>query len=101
MILSAMAGQDRHDSTSLPDAVPDYTKNLGRDLKGIKLGVPKEYRVEGIYPKVSAEVNAAIKQLESMGAENVHLSLPETQCGVAVYYFIATAQSYAHLAAFH
>src|SRR6058998_3734819 len=66
MIMSAMAGPDRHDSTSLPDPVPDYAKNLGGDLKGVRLGVPKEYRVGGIHPQVSAAVNAAIKQLESL-----------------------------------
>src|SRR5216117_1952778 len=71
MIMSAMAGHDPQDSTSLPDPVPEYAKNLVRDLKGIKLGVPKEYRVEGIDPQVSAAVNAAIKQLESLGAEIV------------------------------
>jgi len=100
IIMSAMAGQDRHDSTSLPDPVPDYTKELGRDLKGIRLGVPKEYRVEGIHPQISAAVNAAIKQLESLGAEIVHLSLPHTDYGIAVYYFIATAEASANLARF-
>jgi aspartyl-tRNA(Asn)/glutamyl-tRNA(Gln) amidotransferase subunit A len=100
MILTAMAGQDRHDSTSLADAVPDYTKNLGHDLKGIRLGVPKEYRVEGIHPQISAAVNAAVKQLESLGAEIVHLSLPHTDYGIAVYYFIATAEASANLARF-
>ncbi len=100
MIMSAIAGQDRHDSTSLPEPVPDYTKNLGRDLKGIKLGVPKEYRVEGIHPQISAAVNAAVKQLESLGAEMVHLSLPHTDYGIAVYYFIATAEASANLARF-
>ena len=100
MILSAMAGQDRHDSTSLPDAVPDYTENFGRDLKGVRLGVPKEYRVEGIHPQISAAVNAAIKQLESLGAEIVDLSLPHTDYGIAVYYFIATAEASANLARF-
>jgi aspartyl-tRNA(Asn)/glutamyl-tRNA(Gln) amidotransferase subunit A len=100
MIMSAMAGQDRHDSTSLPNPVPDYTKELGRDLKGIRLGVPKEYRVEGIHPQISAAVNAAVKQLESLGAEIVHLSLPHTDYGIAVYYFIATAEASANLARF-
>jgi aspartyl-tRNA(Asn)/glutamyl-tRNA(Gln) amidotransferase subunit A len=100
MIMNAMAGRDRHDSTSLPDAVPDYTASLGRDLKGVRLGVPKEYRVEGIDPQVSAAVNAAIKQLESLGAEIVHLSLPHTDYGIAVYYFIATAEASANLARF-
>ncbi len=100
MIMNAMAGHDRHDSTSLPDPVPDYTKNLGRDLKGVRLGVPKEYRVEGIDPSVSSAVNAAIKQLESLGAEIVDVSLPHTDCGIAVYYFLATAEASANLARF-
>jgi len=100
MIMNAMAGHDPLDSTSLPDPVPDYTKSLGRDLKGIKLGVPKEYRVEGIELQVSSAVNAAIKQLESLGAEIVHLSLPNTDHGIAVYYFIATAEASANLARF-
>jgi aspartyl-tRNA(Asn)/glutamyl-tRNA(Gln) amidotransferase subunit A len=100
MIMNAMAGHDRHDSTSLPDPVPDYTKNLGRDLKGIKLGVPKEYQVEGIDPQVSSAVNAAIKQLESLGAEIVDVSLPHTDYGIAVYYFLATAEASANLARF-
>jgi aspartyl-tRNA(Asn)/glutamyl-tRNA(Gln) amidotransferase subunit A len=100
MIMNAMAGHDRHDSTSLPDAVPDYTKDLGRDLKGMRLGVPKEYRVEGIDPQVSAAVNAAIKQLQSLGAEIVDVSLPHTDYGIAVYYFLATAEASANLARF-
>lgn len=100
MIMRAMAGRDSHDSTSLPDPVPDYTLNLGHDLKGVRLGVPKEYRVEGIDPQVSSAVNAAIKQLESLGAEIVHLSLPHTDYGIAVYYFIATAEASANLARF-
>src|SRR2546423_3800259 len=100
MIMNAMAGRDPQDSSSLPDPVPDYTKDLERDLKGIRLGVPKEYRVEGINPQVSSAVNAAIKQLESLGAEIVHLSLPHTNYGIAVYYFIATAEASANLARF-
>ena len=100
MIMNAVAGRDPQDSTSLPDPVPDYTKDLGRDLKGIRLGVPKEYRVEGINPQVSSAVNAAIKQLESLGAEIVHLSLPHTDYGIAAYYFLATAEASANLARF-
>jgi aspartyl-tRNA(Asn)/glutamyl-tRNA(Gln) amidotransferase subunit A len=100
MIMNAIAGRDPQDSTSLHDPVPDYTKNLGRDLKGIRLGVPKEYRVEGINPQVSSAVNAAIKQLESLGAEIVHLSLPHTDYGIAAYYFLATAEASANLARF-
>jgi aspartyl-tRNA(Asn)/glutamyl-tRNA(Gln) amidotransferase subunit A len=100
MIMNAMAGHDPHDSTSLPDPVPDYTKNLGRDLKGIRLGIPKEYRVGGIDPQVSAAVNAAIKQLESLGAVIVDVSLPQTDYGIAAYYFLATAEASANLARF-
>src|SRR5262249_12536340 len=62
MIMNAIAGHDRHDSTSLPDRVPDYTKNLGRDLKGMRLGLPKEYMIEGIDPQVKSAVDGAIKQ---------------------------------------
>src|SRR5256714_2584835 len=100
LIMNAMAGCDPQDSTSLPDPVPDYTKNLGRDLKGIKLGVPKEYRVEGIDAQVKSAVNTAIKQLESLGAEIVDVSLPHTDYGIAAYYFLATAEASANLARF-
>src|SRR5206468_898218 len=100
MIMNAMAGHDPHDSTSLPDPVPDYTKNFGRDLKGTKLGLPKEYRVEGIDPQVSSAVNTAIKQLETLGAEIVDVSLPNTDYGIAAYYFLATAEASANLARF-
>src|SRR5437879_12746985 len=62
MIMNAMAGHDKHDSTSLPDPVPDYTKNLGRDLKGMKLGLPKEYMIEGIDLEAKSAVDVALKQ---------------------------------------
>src|SRR5438270_11330502 len=100
MIMNAMAGHDKHDSTSLPDPVPDYTKDLGRDLKGMKLGLPKEYMIEGIDPQVKSAVDATIKQLQSLGAEIVDVSLPNTDYGIAVYYFLATAEASANLARF-
>jgi aspartyl-tRNA(Asn)/glutamyl-tRNA(Gln) amidotransferase subunit A len=100
MIMNAMSGQDQYDSTSLSDPVPDYTENLGRALKGIKLGIPKEFRVEGLDPQVSSAVNTAIKKLESLGAEIVDVSLPHTDYGIAVYYFLATAEASANLARF-
>jgi aspartyl-tRNA(Asn)/glutamyl-tRNA(Gln) amidotransferase subunit A len=100
MIMNAMAGHDPLDSTSLPDPVPDYTKNLGRDLKGVRLGIPKEFRVEGLDPQVSAAVNAAIKQLESLGGQIVDVNLPNTDYGITVYYFLATAEASANLARF-
>ena len=100
MIMNAMAGHDPQDSTSLPDPVPYYTKNLGRDLKGVRLGIPKEFRVEGLHPEVSAAVNAAIKQIESLGAQIVDVNLPHTDYGITVYYFLATAEASANLARF-
>ena len=100
VIMSAMAGHDPQDSTSLQEPVPDYTKNLGRDLKGIRLGLPKEYMIEGIDPQVKSAVEAAIKQLQSLGAEIVNVTLPHTDYGIAVYYFLATAEASANLARF-
>jgi aspartyl-tRNA(Asn)/glutamyl-tRNA(Gln) amidotransferase subunit A len=100
VIMNAMAGHDPQDSTSLNEPVPDYTKNLGRDLKGMRLGLPKEYMIEGIDPQVKSAVDAAIKQLQSLGAEIVDVSLPHTDYGIAVYYFLATAEASANLARF-
>src|ERR1700726_1069201 len=100
LIMNAMAGHDPQDSTSLNEPVPDYTKNLGRDLKGMRLGLPKEYMIEGIDPQVKSAVEAAVKQLQSLGAEIVDVSLPHTDYGIAVYYFLATAEASANLARF-
>ena len=100
LIMNAMAGQDPHDSTSLHAPVPDYTENLGRDLKGIRLGLPKEYMIEGIDPQVKSAVQTALKQLQTLGAEIVDVSLPHTDYGIAVYYFLATAEASANLARF-
>jgi aspartyl-tRNA(Asn)/glutamyl-tRNA(Gln) amidotransferase subunit A len=100
LVLNAISGLDSMDSSSLPQAVPDYTKNLGRDLKGMRLGLPKEYMIEGIDPQVKSAVDAAIKQLQSLGAEIVDVSLPNTDYGIAVYYFLATAEASANLARF-
>src|SRR5437764_15124906 len=98
--MTAMAGHDRRDSTPLPDPVPDYAKDLGRDLKGVRLGIPKEFRVEGLDPQVKSAVNAAIKQLESLGGQVVDVNLPNTDYGITVYYFLATAEASANLARF-
>ncbi|HYS96409.1 MAG TPA: Asp-tRNA(Asn)/Glu-tRNA(Gln) amidotransferase subunit GatA [Chthoniobacterales bacterium] len=100
LIMNAMAGHDPQDSTSLNEPVPDYTKNLGRDLKGMRLGLPKEYMIEGIDPQVKSAVDTALKQLQSLGAEIVDVSLPHTDYGIAVYYFLATAEASANLARF-
>jgi len=100
LIMNAMAGHDPQDSTSLNEPVPDYTKNLGRDLKGMRLGLPKEYMIEGIDPQVKSAVDTALKLLQSLGAEIVDVSLPHTDYGIAVYYFLATAEASANLARF-
>ena len=98
--MNAIAGHDPQDSTSLNEPVPDYTAALGRDLKGIRLGLPKEYMIEGIDPQVKTAVDAAVKQLQSLGAEIVDVSLPHTDYAIAAYYIIATAEASANLARF-
>jgi aspartyl-tRNA(Asn)/glutamyl-tRNA(Gln) amidotransferase subunit A len=100
LIMNAIAGHDPQDSTSLNEPVPDYTASLGKDLRGIRLGVPKEYMIEGIDPQVRASIDAAVKQLASLGTEIVEVSLPATEYAVATYYIIATAEASANLARF-
>ena len=100
LLLNALAGRDPQDSTSLDEPVPDYTAQLGRDLRGVKLGMPREYFIEGIDPQVDAAVRAAIRHYESLGAEIVEVSLPNTEHAVGVYYIIATAECSANLARF-
>ena len=100
LIMNAIAGHDSQDSTSLSEAVPDYAAKLGNDLRGIRLGVPKEYMIEGTDPQVKAAINTAVKQMNSLGAEIVDVSLPHTGYAVAVYYILATAEASANLARF-
>ncbi len=100
MLTNAIAGRDRMDSTSLDVPVEDATALLGRDLKGVKLGMPKEYFISGIDPQVDAAVRAAVRHYESLGAEIVEVSLPHTEHAVSVYYVIATAEASANLARF-
>jgi aspartyl-tRNA(Asn)/glutamyl-tRNA(Gln) amidotransferase subunit A len=100
LIMNAIAGHDRQDSTSLNEPVPDYVANLEKGLRGVRLGVPKEYMIEGIDPPVRAAIDIAVKQLNSLGAEIVEVSLPSTEYAVAVYYIIATAEASANLARF-
>src|SRR4051812_40613298 len=99
-LLTVLSGHDDRDSTSVPHPVPDYTLALTGDIKGIKVGLPKEYFIEGIDPQVNEAVQAAIKQIEKLGAEIVQISLPHTEYAVAVYYIIATAEASANLARF-
>jgi len=100
LLLNALAGADLMDSTSLNEPAPDYTSLLGRDLKGVKLGMPKEYFVGGTDPQVDKAIRDAIRQCEALGAEIVEVSLPHTSHAVGVYYIIATAEASANLARF-
>src|SRR5690242_1146758 len=78
VIMSVIAGHDPQDSTSLNEPVSDYVAELGNDLRGIRLGVPKEYMIEGIDPQVRAAIDTAVNLLNSLGAEIVEVSLPST-----------------------
>jgi aspartyl-tRNA(Asn)/glutamyl-tRNA(Gln) amidotransferase subunit A len=100
LLLRVLAGHDANDSTSVPRPVPDYTAALKVGVKGLRLGLPKEYFIDGMDREVEAAVRAAIKKLQELGAEIVEISLPHTDYAVAVYYLIATAEASANLARF-
>ena len=100
LLLEIIAGHDPRDNTSIDRPVPKYTQSLGQGVKGLKLGVPKEYFIEGIDPEIEKSVRAAIDEYRSQGAEIVEVSLPHTKYAVAVYYIIATAECSANLARF-
>ena len=100
LLLNAIAGPDPFDSTSVAQPVPDYTSRLGEGMKGVRLGMPKEYFIEGIDPQVDAAVRQAMRHYEGLGAEIVEVSLPHTDYAVAVYYILATAEASANLARF-
>ncbi|MEO1833969.1 MAG: Asp-tRNA(Asn)/Glu-tRNA(Gln) amidotransferase subunit GatA [Akkermansiaceae bacterium] len=97
-LLQVIAGSDRRDSTCLDVEVPDYLAQLEGGLKGIKLGVPKEFfAVEGLQPAVREAIESALTKLESEGAELVEISLPSTSYAVATYYILATAEASSNL----
>jgi aspartyl-tRNA(Asn)/glutamyl-tRNA(Gln) amidotransferase subunit A len=100
LIMNAIAGHDRQETTSLNEPVPDYTAQLGKDLRGVRLGVAKEYMIEGTDPQIKAAITAAVKHMNSLGAEIVDVSLPHTNYAIAVYYILATAEASANLARF-
>lgn len=100
LLLNHLCGYDPRDSTSLNESVPDFTTALGKDIKGLRIGLPKEYFISGIHPAVSEAAHAAIKQFESLGAHIEEISLPHTDAGVATYYILAPAEASANLARF-
>ena len=99
LVMNAIAGFDNRDSTSVPEPTPDYTQCLDGDLKGLKLGVPKEYFVKGMQPEVEAAMRDAIAKLEGLGAKvDWNVSLPSTPYALPVYYIIAPSEASANLA---
>jgi aspartyl-tRNA(Asn)/glutamyl-tRNA(Gln) amidotransferase subunit A len=99
LVLSAIAGHDRRDSTSLPNPATDYTRALTGDVRGLRIGVPKEYFAQGIDPEVARAVREGIGVLEGLGAQvDWEASLPSTRYALAVYYILAPSECSANLA---
>ncbi|HET8674338.1 MAG TPA: Asp-tRNA(Asn)/Glu-tRNA(Gln) amidotransferase subunit GatA [Blastocatellia bacterium] len=97
-LLGVIAGRDERDSTSSNTEVDDYTQALTEDVRGLRVGVPREYYGEGLDPEVRASIETAIDRFKDLGAEIVEVSLPGTQYAVPVYYLIATAEASSNLA---
>ncbi len=99
LVLNAIAGYDSRDSTSFPQPAPDYTKCLKTDLKGVRIGIPKEYFVEGMQAEVETAMRTAINKLKELGASiEWEVSLPHTRYALAVYYILAPSEASANLA---
>ena len=97
-LMNIIGGYDPCDSTSADLPMPDLTRALTREVRGVRLGVPKEYFIEGMDPEVEASVQQAIETLRKLGAEVKEISLPHTEYAVAVYYILATAEASSNLA---
>lgn len=98
ILLNVIAGHDPCDSTSVDLPVPDYTAQLGRDVTGLRIGIPDEYFIEGMDPEVETAIRGAVSVLESLGAKAERISLPHTEYAVATYYLVATAEASSNLA---
>ena len=98
LVLQAIAGHDPMDSTSVDVGVPDYSAELEGGVKGLRIGIPAEYFIEGLDPEVEAAVRAAVETLRGLGAESQSVSLPHTEYGLAAYYVIAPAEASSNLA---
>ncbi|HXX80381.1 MAG TPA: Asp-tRNA(Asn)/Glu-tRNA(Gln) amidotransferase subunit GatA, partial [Thermodesulfovibrionales bacterium] len=98
LLMNVIAGHDPCDSTSAPVDIPDFTAALGHDIKGLRIGIPKEYFIKGMNEEVDRSVSEAIKQLESLGGVLVEVSLPHTDYAVATYYLLATSEASSNLA---
>jgi aspartyl-tRNA(Asn)/glutamyl-tRNA(Gln) amidotransferase subunit A len=98
ILLNIIAGHDPLDSTSAPAAVPDFTENLHGDMRGVRIGIPKEFFIAGMDADVEKCVKDAVRQLESLGAIPVEISLPHTGYAIATYYVLATSEASSNLA---
>ena len=99
LVMNVIAGYDSRDSTSVSYPVPDYTQQLIPDIKGLKIGIPREYLVEGVQDQVRVALQAAINKLQELGAEiNWEASLPHTKYALAAYYILAPSEASANLA---
>ncbi len=98
LLMNVIAGHDPRDSTSANLSVPDFTRALRKDVKGMTIGLPKEYFIEGMDPEVEKAVRDAVKTLEGLGAKVVEVSLPHTDYAVATYYILATSEASSNLA---
>jgi len=100
ILLQVMAGFDARDSTSAHEPVPDYVAGLEADLKGLRIGLPKEYFGEGLDPRIATAVETAVKEYERLGATVVEISLPNSPLSVPTYYVVAPAECSSNLARF-
>ncbi len=97
-LLEIISGVDPNDSTSIHEEVPKYLQNLTSDVKGLKIGIPQEYFIEGLNPEIKETVNQAAKYFESQGASLEEISLPHTEYAIATYYMLCTAEASSNLA---
>ncbi len=100
ILLQTMAGFDHRDSTSIDQVVPDYCQGLGNDIKGLKIGLPKEYFSDGLDSEVAGIIESAIAEYRKLGAEIIEISLPNTQLSIPVYYVVALAECSSNLSRF-
>ena len=98
LLLQTIAGHDPHDSTSVDVPVPEYTSEMEAGVRGLRIGIPREYFVDGMQPEVETAVRRAVECLEDLGAEVLPVSLPHTEYAVAAYYLVATAEASSNLA---
>jgi aspartyl-tRNA(Asn)/glutamyl-tRNA(Gln) amidotransferase subunit A len=98
ILMNSISGHDPHDSTSAPVSLPDFTGVLGRDIKGMKIGIPDEYFIDGMDKEVEQSIRDAIKKMESLGAIPLKVSMPHTGYAVATYYVLATSEASSNLA---